>query len=286
MRALVRYAAVAWAALLLAPLAPARLAAQNVADVDPFHWAYAPAFGSGVYRLSDGTEARIARAPFRKWLREPRRGHGPDTGIRLLLPVTAGVQNLDDERLPPGRPADEVEHAAFLPGVELEFPGERWTLRTRAQLGWGTELEGAERSAVTAAAGLRSRFRWPDAAGAPALISGLQWVGFDADDAQRRSLLRFTQALEFDVPVPGWQFRDETMHLMPHVLADWYYRPPEWLAAGDGGFERVETEWQVGLAAGRETGFSILWFDIDSIGVAYRFSEHRDGIRFYIGSVF
>lgn len=275
------------AALMVLPFSesPAQsgAAGQNP-DVDPFHWGYAPMFGSGVYRLGDGTEARVVRAPLRKTLREAGEAR---VGVRLFFPVTVGFQNLDDEALAPGRRDDRVEHASFLPGVEVEFlPGERLTLRTRAQLGWGTELEGMEESARLAAVGVRSRIGWSDAPGRPALINGVLWAGFDREHGERRSMLRLTNALEFDIRVPRWEFRDQPMRLLPHILGDWYYRPPEALAFGDDEFAQLEREWQVGLAAGREQGFELLGLEFDSVGIAYRFSEHSDGIRLYVNSVF
>lgn len=266
-------------------------------DVDPFHWGYAAMFGTGTYRLSDGTEAQIVRGAFSKLLREPRTGDGRAPGLRLLLPVTIGIQHLDDEDLPPERPADRAEQVAFLPGIELEHtPGERWTIRTRAQLGWGKELQEPKVGAALAAIGVRSKVQWNDAPGKPALINGLRWAGFDpnapadtepsAVNTKRGSLLRFTAALEFDVRVPRWEFRERPMHLLPHVLKDWFYRPPPALAFGAEEFEELESEWQIGVAAGREQGFTLLGFDFDSVGVGYRFSEHSAGIRLYLNSVF
>jgi len=260
--------------------------AQETDDYDPFHWGYAPMFGSGAYRQTDATEARIFRLSPSVRIREARVRRGPNVGVRLLLPFSIGIQNLDDEQLPPGRPDDEVEHAAFLPGIELEFPAERFALRVRGQAGWGTELEGEEMSARLYALGLRSRFGWPDAPGRPALINGLLLAGFVPDAGPRRSLMRLTQGLEFEVSVPRWEFKGRPMRLMPHVLADWYYRPPRELGFGDEDFEHVETEWQLGLAAKREGGFSLLFFGFDAVGIAYRFSEHSDGIRFYLNSIF
>src|SRR5690554_5078112 len=99
-------------------------------DTDPLHWAYAVAAGSGVYRLGDGGEAQTYRANFSVKLREP----GDAFGVRLLLPLAIGVENLDDDIRPLDRGADSLEHAAFLPGIELEHElGERWTVRSRAQ---------------------------------------------------------------------------------------------------------------------------------------------------------
>ncbi len=197
--------------------------AQND-DVGPFHVAYAAMFGSGVYRLSDGTEAAVFRANFSKHLRAPPSEGGAGPGVRLLLPVTVGQQKRGDGELSLDGPTERVKQAAFLPGIELEFaPAERWTLRTRAQAGrsWqldGAELEGVEPSARLAALGVRSRLMWSDAPGRPALINGLLWAGIDPSDSERDSLLRFTTALELDVGVPRWEFRGEPMRLRPHVL--------------------------------------------------------------------
>jgi hypothetical protein len=266
---------------------PCGVALAQPADVDPFHWGYAAAFGGGTYRLGDGTEAQIVRARFAVRLRETQTDEGRGPGVRLLLPVTIGIQNLDDDDLPPERPADRVEQVGFLPGVELEHePGERWTVRTHAQLGWGKELQGTEGSARLASVGVRSRLRWDDAPGRPALINGLLWAGFDPDAGERRSMLRLTAAVELDIRVPRWEFRDQSMHLLPHVLADRFYRPPPALAFGDDEAEHLESEWQIGVAAGREQGFSLLGFEFETVGIAYRFSEHSDGIRFYLNSVF
>lgn len=259
-------------------------AAAQPPDDEPFHWLYAAGFGSGVYRLADGTETRVVRLPFAKRFREPGVGSGP--GVRLLMPITVGVQR-DDEEPGPQSDSDRVEAAAFVPGIELDLPrGERWTLRVRGQIGWGKELDGDEDASRLYAVGIRSRVIWPDAPGNPALINGLLWAGVDTEQAQRRSLLRLTNAVEFDIPVPRWEFRDETMHLKPHLLGDSYYTPPDNLSLDDDESRYVTTEWQIGLAAGRETGFKLLWFEVDAIGIAYRFSDYSEGIRFFVGSVF
>jgi hypothetical protein len=271
-------AVIAWTAV------PLGSAAAQEADVDPFHWAYAASYGAGVYRLGDGTEAQTYRGNFSVSLREAQRGQ---LGWRLLLPVAVGLQNLDDDALPVDRPSDEIEHASFLPGIELEqLLGERWTLRTRAQLGYAEELEGTEQSARIAAAGVRARVDFERAPGRPAFITGLLWTGFDPDVGERRSLLRATAGVEFDVRAASWRVRDSPMRWRPHVLKDWYYRPPPALAFGDDEAQQLEDEWQIGLAAGREDGFKIWFFEFDAVGVAYRFSEHRNGLRFYLNSVF
>ena len=253
-------------------------------DTVPFHWAYGTAIGSGVYLLGDGTETQTYRGNFSWSLRD---AEDDLAGLRLLLPASVGVENTDDDIRPFEQGSPNVEHAGFLPGVEIEhYLGERWTLRTRAQAGYAKELEGTEQSARLAAAGLRSRVAFDDAPGSPALIGGFLWTGFDSSAGERDSILRLTAGVELDIRAARWRFRDSPMYWRPHVLKDWYYRPPPALAYGDGDAELLEDEWQLGVAAAREEGFKILFFEFDAVGVAYRFSEHGQGLRFYLNSVF
>jgi hypothetical protein len=256
----------------------------QTSDPEPFHWPYAASLGSGVYRLGDGTEAQTYRAKFSVTLRDAREDRA---GVRLTLPVAFGVQNLDDDALPLDRGNDGIEHVGFLPGIELEhLVGERWTLRTLAQLGYAKELEGTQQSARLAAMGLRSRVEFDDAWGNPSLINGVLWTGFDSSAGERQSLLRVTAGVELDIRAAHWRVRGSPMSWRPHVLKDWYFRPPPALAAGDDDAELLDGEWQLGVAAARNDGFKILIFKFDAVGIAYRFSDRGGGIRFYLNSVF
>ena len=279
---LIRSLARGCAACAALAAAPGNAQTENT---DPLPWAYAAALGSGVYRLGDGTDAQTYRANFSLGLREARDDRA---GVRLLLPAVVGVQNLDNDALPLDRGNDGVEHAGFLPGVELEhLVGERWTLRSRAQLGYAKELQGTEQSARLAAFGLRSRVAFDEAPGNPSLISGILWTGFDSSAGERSSLLRLTAGVELDIRAARWRVRDSPMSWRPHVLKDWYDRPPPSLRFGDDDAELLEGgEWQLGVAAARDDGFKILGFGFDAVGIAYRFADHSNGIRFYLNSVF
>lgn len=259
--------------------------AQPASDADPFDAAYSAAFGRGRYALGDGTETEIYRANFSKKLRDLPRGGGNGPGVRLLLPVTVGDQAFDDADLPPGREIRGIAQASFLPGVELEFaPGDRWTVRTRAQIG-ASEEYATDEVATIAAVGVRSRFTFENAALRPSLIGGLLWAAFDPDDGVTRSLVRVTAGVELDVAAAQWQVRGHPMSFRPHFLWDGYYRPSA-LTPGAGDYARVDSEWQLGVAAHREPGFKLLFVRFDAVGVAWRFSEHSSGLRLYVNSVF
>ena len=196
----------------------------------------------------------IVRLPVHWTLRKSASGRACRCGITLLFPVTAGVENFNLEGLP-----DHVDALGFFPGVQLELPRtEHWTLKVTGQIGWGTRQDGSRESAQLYGAGLRSRYAWPEVSGRPALIQGLYWSGYRPEGGASESLARFSTGAEFNLPIPPWKFRDQTMRLMPHVLADWYFNPldiPQLLTGSPSG---VRLEWELGLAAGR--GISGLQF--------------------------
>lgn len=279
----------------LATLATGQVGAQSD---EPFYFGFGSAFGRGTYELADGTEVEIYRAQFKPRIRasaaDREDGRGP--GIRLIMPATVGLTDSSDDTLgldplPIQPQIDRADAVAFMPGVELEHtPGKRLTLRTSIQGGWARELGGGDESARLAAAGVRARLKFVDTPARPTLIAGVLWAGVDPDDGDRRSLVRLTTALEFDIAVHNWRVRGHEMRLLPHVLEDRFYRPPPALALGDepdGDLpNRLGTEQQIGIAAGRDEPFKIWFLKFDAVGIAYRFSDRSRGIRLYLNSVF
>jgi len=276
------------AALALVPtLGPLAATAQEADETALIHWAYAATFGSGVYELGESSEALVVRAPFALRLRTADATKRCNCGLKLLLPVTVGVQDFDIDALLAGDFPRRVEQVSFLPGVEIELPrSDRWTLRVRAQVGWGTELGGDHDSAWIYAAGIRSRLMWPERKLRPAWIIGIQSTGYDAEHFERQSLARLTNAVELDIGVPRWEFREEPMRLMPYVLNDQFVDSVHIFSVVDEAIDDLDSEWEIGVAAGRARPFSIFGIEFDRVGLGFRFSEESRGIRFVFGSIF
>jgi hypothetical protein len=277
----------AW--VFAAAAAPATAQVAGVGAERHFNWAYAAAYGTGTYELAGGaTQVSMLRLPLNVKLREPGKPRGCACGVRLLLPITIGVENLDLGDLP--RPADlrdRTNEFGFFPGIELVLPRtEHWTLKVTGQAGAGLRTDGAREWTRLYGAGIRSRYAWPKGAGRPAVINGLYWSGYEPEGGELQDLARFSTGLEFDVTVPRWRFNDATMHLMPHVLADWYFRPAEIDPIIGGERKDLTREWEIGLAAGREAGFSLFGAKLASVGIAVRHSADSRGLRLFVGSIF
>ncbi len=257
------------------------------APASSFHWAYAATFGTGVYRLGDETQVFVVQVPISWTLRKPDENERGALGIRVLFPVTLGVETLDLKSLLEGPLSDRVEQFSFMPGVELEFPvSARWRLKTRAQLGWGTQLGSSSDRAWLYSLGLRSRYAWPDAPGHPAWISGVLWSGYNPRLGPSESLAKLSNGVEFDLTLSRWRFHGERMHLAPHLLADWYFNTADFFSLDENVFKQLDREWEIGLSAGRDKPFSILKKEFNRIGFALRYSDDSVGIRFFLNSIF
>ena len=58
-----------------------------------FHWAYAPAFGTGAYRVGDGENFVITFKPKIKVRSEEKHR----IGINIRLPISVGLQTIDPD---------------------------------------------------------------------------------------------------------------------------------------------------------------------------------------------
>jgi hypothetical protein len=280
----------AWVVIVSRAATPA--AAQEIGAERHFNWAYAAAYGTGTYELEGGASTvAVARLPLHVKLREPGSTQGCRCGVRLLLPITIGIENLDLSDL--GNLPDleslreRTNEFAFFPGVEFVLPRtDHWTLKVTGQIGEGVRTDGERERTRLYGAGIRSRYAWLKRAGRPAIINGLYWSGFEPEDGELQDLARFSTGLEFDVSVPRWRFNDASMHLIPHVLAEWYFRPVEIDPILSGERTDLRREWEIGLAAGREEGFTLFGAKFASVGIAFRHSADSRGIRLFVGSIF
>lgn len=262
-------------------------AQQGATASSAFNWTYAATLGTGVYALGDATEILVVQAPIGWTLRKPGHDRGDPFGIRLLFPITAGVERFDVDAALVGGPPHRLQQLSLMPGIELVFPmTPRWRLKARAQVGWGTELGSGDERAVLYALGLRSRYAFPEAPGHPAWIGGLLWSGYNPRLGAPESLAKVSSGVEFDLALERWRFRGERMHLAPHLLGDWYFDTADFFSFDDDVLRQLGWEWEIGLAAGRDEPFSIFGKEIARFGVALRRSGDSAGIRFFLNSIF
>ncbi len=265
---------------------PAR--AQTNSDPNLVHWAYAILFGTGVYRVGDSLDALVVRVPVGWTLSEAdaQRTEGCRCGLRLLFPLTIGIQDFDFSEIVDQDLSLRVQQVSFVPGVRLEFPvSTRWTLRANAQVGWGTETGDGSESAWIYTAGVHARRVFPGKRFDPVFVSGYDFAGYEPSTGNRDSLSRLTVGIETAHKI-GKRQADEALYLEPHAMGFFYFQNPQFPSFDEVLDFDLNREWELGLSVGRKQPFKLWWFKFDRIGLAYRFSDDGSGIRIVMNSIF
>ena len=253
---------------------------QNRGNI--FNWAYAAAFGTGMYRIGDDDVFVFRVMPeFRIWDHSAHR-----LGLDLRVPVAFGLGDFDIADLPQVGVPDRLSTVSIVPGLELEWEATpRWTLKPFAHFGWGTEI-GGEANAWTYYAGVNSLF---DMVQKPALVlrllNGIQWFGYSPNLGEPDQFIRLALGTEGDIPMPGLEIGGHTLLFRPHLIYYWYMDDLDARAFGSSS-ENVVHEVEIAAAVGREKPFAIWFFEFDRVGVGYRQGDDIEGIRFFMTAVF
>jgi hypothetical protein len=262
-------------------LLPENALAQDEANL--FHWAYAPAFGTGAYRVGDEETFVLTFKP--KIDLRKQRNHR--IGVKLTLPLSLGLQTLNLNELISDDLPDQLTTVSFVPGVEFIVPvGQSWTVKPFGNVGYGTSYT-LEQAAWIYFLGAKSRyvFNWGKAQ--MGFLNELLWAGYLPDPGEYDTFSRFMLGLEAQYPLGNAQFLNQQLFLEPHIL---YYRYLDDLdffePLGDGRILSLEEEVELAVALGTKTPQKFWIFRPDRIGIGLRVSEELKGVRIFIRSVF
>lgn len=260
------------AALAAALLAAAPAAAQST-GANAFNWYYATAFGSGFYRVG-GVDIVALKLPFAHTLRPAAADRW---GVRLTLPVTVGGADVGDANEIPGLP-DSLASVAFVPGLEVEIPlRPDWTITPYVNLGVGREfLEGS--SAAIGVVGVRSRYRLPvrgrDDYLGNALVYSRTWAT-GADD----SLALFVAGLNFAV-LDGPDLGGRRTRVWSHAIYYGYFNDLEFVLP-ESEVVALRNEYELALSLTPYKPWDVLGFELDTVGLGWRFSSDTRGVTLF-----
>jgi len=198
---------------------PAPALAQSFGAGNLYHWAYSPAFGTGVYQVNEEETFVITVKP-RFRLRSVEK-HGYAFNVRV--PISVGLQTINPEEFNFQNLPDNFTTISVSPGVEFIVPiTKRWMIRPFANAGWGTTFDGDE-SAWIYFGGVDSRYTFGWGKADLNLLNGLQWYGYSANPGESNAFGRFLAGLEADYPLGNASFRGEQLLIRPHLLYFWYF---------------------------------------------------------------
>jgi len=263
--------------------------ALQVEDFNLIHWAYAPAFGTGVYRVGENREVYVLRVQpmFTYRFKFETVFKDRELVLEFKLPVTFGVYNFNFTDLLGGEFPDSVQQISFTPGVEIKLPvSNRWNLRFYGNLGYGSDTQGGGERAWIYWAGFMSRFVFPIKKLNLGIINGYGSFGYTPNHGKPGDLSRLMNGFELDIPLGRIGSSEKPFFLKSHVLNFWYYDRVDFLEDPQRKPVTIGSEWEIGVAIGKAQRIKIWLFNIDRIGVGYRFSTKANGVRIYFASYF
>ena len=243
------------------------------------HYSYATLMGTGYYRLDDRSVA-ILSVPFNFQLREQELDR---FGIRLVVPTAVGLHNFDLDDVTE-IDFDDLATVSIVPGVELDFsPGERWLVTPGLYLGYGHDLSSSDSSIIY---GPRVTGAYEFDRQNPGLTFGSEAVisGYTPQDGPSNFLTRFSVGLDIRYPM-GWTINGKNTFFGAHIIDSLYVNELEFRTVGADSIG-VRNEIEIAVALGRDPAFKILGFELDRIGLGYRFGPHIDAIVLVAGFPF
>jgi len=251
----------------------------NAEDKNPdelISYVYATWIGSGVYKVK-GRSVAMLRLPFRYTLRDQE---DERTGLRVLLPVTAGIHHFTGD-------TQTVGSLAFVPGIEYEIPiRENLRIKPFLQAGLGKDLSGGDTAGIYGV-GNRTRYVIPwnrfefSLGNTLGVLGHTVWGGGNSELVEMFEL--GIDALHpTDIKLGGEELDMSVFFYHSHFIFSRLDFPKE-----DGEDARVKNLYHFGLSLGRKKPYKLWRFTLPRVGITYTFGDDNlTGIRFNTGFPF
>jgi hypothetical protein len=242
------------------------------------NYVFATDLGSGVYDL-EGRTLQLYRLT---WRRELRATSADQTGIRFVLPITAGFFDFTPLDVVTSGPPTSVDSFSVVPGFEFDYllPGE-WHLIPYARAGFSVASSSVD--GWLFGAGLRAEKRkdfhgWDALLRSDLAYAGVQYRNQTPDD----EFMRLRQGFDFTRGV-GWELRGREVELGLYGIFDVITDPPT-VPMADA--EKAPLQAEFGFTFASRPRIKVWRFDLPRLGFGYRLAGELSAWRFVIGVPF
>ncbi len=282
--------AAATVAACAASLAPAQAHAQSVPNgANPnrsvnLNYVYAADLGFGGYSLA-GLTAGVYTLPLAEtWRDVPYQGWG----LKLLLPVQAGIYSFRAADVDGRRIAINQQSVSIVPGLELQIPiGERTVVKPFAQIGeahgFGSGVGNPDSWIFLG--GVRALTQWRTGDYTLSLGNAVVYAG---DETIGSGFAEHYVSLQIGAEVRrplGFQVGGIAPDIGVYV-ADYYYPAPLAFSRFLKPALRVANQNEIGFSIGSATPLQMLWLANPRIGVGFVFGGGLDVWRVNFGFQF
>jgi hypothetical protein len=267
--------------LLLVTAASAQSTAevkQNEAVGQSINYVFATDLGSGLYDL-DGRTLQIYRFTYRKELREV---DADTTGLRFVLPVTAGFFDFSPLDVISEGPPTRVDSVSIVPGLELDYllPGD-WHVIPYVRA--GASIASSSVDGWLYGTGVRVErthdwHGWDSFVRSELSVAGVGYRHDVPDD----SFARLRQGFDLTRGT-GWSSRGREMEIGMYAIFDVILDPPT-APVADGRRQPMQAEF--GVTFSTRPVLKIWRFDAPRVGFGYRLAGELSAWHILIGVPF
>jgi len=248
----------------------------NDNDGDLINWAYQEALDDGVY-FSAEENAQIYDLPFSYTLRSIK---NDDWGLDLKFPITIGIYNIDSQK-----EEIDVNLLAVMPGIEFQIPiHNSWTLMPVGHFGLGKDTSGGNLRYIYSA-GIKSQVLFGRDRLSFTLGNALRNKGyFTAGDGPDNNFSTFDTGLDMRFP-SGFRVLGKDSYFSIYGINYYFFDKTVVIDSEKNPIE-VNTQWEIGITFSTIPNWKIWFFELERLGLGYRFGNGFNAIRLVFGMPF
>jgi hypothetical protein len=251
---------------------------QDQAVGQSINYVFATDLGSGLYDL-DGRMLQIYRYTWRKDWRE---ADADTTGLRFVLPITAGFFDFSPLDVLSEGPPTRVDSASVVPGLELDYllPGD-WHVIPYVRAGASIASSGVDGWLYGAGVRVERRHEWHGWDGFVRTELAVAGVGY-RQDVPDDEFARLRQGFDLTRGT-GWTPRGRELEVGLYGIFDVILDPPT-APVADGRRQPLQAEF--GITFSMRPAFKIWRFDAPRIGFGYRLAGELSAWHLLLGAPF
>ncbi len=257
-------------------------------EVNLIHWAYAAAFGTGIYQFGDSATTYVfrIRPKIKKTFSFESHLGGRKFYFDIRLPITLGLHDFDLSNIEDLLSID-FQQVSFTPGVMLQVPlRENWDIQLFANVGAGTELKSSRNSALIYWGGINSQLAFHLFRTDFALLNSISSYGHNPSNGGKEAISSLITGLEWNPRLGKTEWGGEPLYLNTIVWYYYYFQGLDILWNPNRDPVSLSWEWEIGLSLNKKTPFRLWFLSFQRLGIGYRFSPNSHGIRFFTSAVF
>jgi hypothetical protein len=245
-------------------------------DGDAINWAYQEALDDGFY-FGTQENAQVYDLPLSYTFRSLE---NEDWGLELKFPITIGIYNIESEK-----EDIDINLLAVVPGIEFQFPvRNNWILMPVGHLGLGRDTSGGDLIYIYSV-GIRSHvlFGWDklDFTFGNALRNKGYFTGGGGPDD---NFSTFDTGLDMRFPM-GFRMFGKDGYFSIYGI-NYYFFDKTIVIDSEKNSIEVNCQWEIGITLSTIPSWKIWFFEIERLGVGYRFGNSFNAVRLVFGMPF